>query len=348
MTVSVCMIVKNEEKLLARCLDSLKGLYDELVIVDTGSTDRTRQIAGEYTDNIYDFSWQDDFSAARNFAFSKCSCDYIYSADADEYLDETNRTRFRDLIMVLDPAVEIVQMHYYEPKLSGLLNTRSELRPKLFKRIRTFRWVDPVHESVQTEPLVFDSDIVIIHAPESLHSSRDFSIFEKAYSREGRLSKRLYSMYAIELYRNGGAEELRHGALIFSEVIDRENPDQELLIKLLIILAVNARKEGNISALLKYASRLLACDDPCSEVCLELGRYFFDQGDYKEASLWFYNATIQQSALDIHSSTDLPCRALGICYAHLSEQADGEESDRYREAAEEYERRADQFQIPEE
>ena len=56
-TVSVCMIVKNEEKVLARCLDSLKGLYEELVIVDTGSTDSTKEIAAGYTDKIYDFTW---------------------------------------------------------------------------------------------------------------------------------------------------------------------------------------------------------------------------------------------------------------------------------------------------
>ena len=87
-TVSVCMIVKNEEKVLARCLDSLAGLWEELIIVDTGSTDRTKEIAKKYTDKIYDFSWTGSFSDARNFSFSKATCDYIYSADADEELDE--------------------------------------------------------------------------------------------------------------------------------------------------------------------------------------------------------------------------------------------------------------------
>ena len=70
-TISLCMIVKNEEKLLARCLDSVAGLMDEIIIVDTGSTDRTKEIAARYTDKIYDFEWVQDFSAARNFAFSK-------------------------------------------------------------------------------------------------------------------------------------------------------------------------------------------------------------------------------------------------------------------------------------
>jgi glycosyltransferase involved in cell wall biosynthesis len=64
-TVSVAMIVKNEEKILARCLDSLSGIYDELIIVDTGSNDGTKDIAMKYTDKVYDFEWCDDFIAAR-------------------------------------------------------------------------------------------------------------------------------------------------------------------------------------------------------------------------------------------------------------------------------------------
>ena len=83
-TISVCMIVKNEEKVLAGCLDSLEGLWEELIIVDTGSTDATKEIAKKYTDKVYDFTWTGNFSDARNFSFSKASCEYIYSADADE------------------------------------------------------------------------------------------------------------------------------------------------------------------------------------------------------------------------------------------------------------------------
>ena len=75
-SVSLCMIVKNEEDVLERCLKSVAGLVDEIIIVDTGSTDRTREIATHFTNQIFDFPWQDDFSAARNEAFSHASMDY--------------------------------------------------------------------------------------------------------------------------------------------------------------------------------------------------------------------------------------------------------------------------------
>ena len=83
-TFSLCMIVKNEERILERCLSSVADLMDEIIVVDTGSEDKTKQIAAQFTDKIYDFTWTGSFSDARNFAFSKAGCDYIYSADADE------------------------------------------------------------------------------------------------------------------------------------------------------------------------------------------------------------------------------------------------------------------------
>ncbi len=80
-TISLCMIVKNEEKVIGRCLDSVQDITDEIVIVDTGSTDCTKEIVSRYTDKVYDFQWIDDFSAARNFAFSQATKSYILWLD---------------------------------------------------------------------------------------------------------------------------------------------------------------------------------------------------------------------------------------------------------------------------
>lgn len=88
------MIVKNEESVLDRCLSSVAHLVDEVIIVDTGSTDRTKEIASEYTSKVFDFDWVNDFSAARNYAAEQATGDWILVLDADEYIDEENYQEF--------------------------------------------------------------------------------------------------------------------------------------------------------------------------------------------------------------------------------------------------------------
>ena len=112
-SVSLCMIVKNEEDVLERCLESAAGLVDEIIVVDTGSTDRTREIAARFTSQVYDFPWQDDFSAARNASFSYASMDYCLWLDADDVLLDVDQAAFRTLKETLDPAVSIVMAPYH-------------------------------------------------------------------------------------------------------------------------------------------------------------------------------------------------------------------------------------------
>lgn len=89
--ISVCIIAKNEEKYIEECLRRLSAYDWEIVVTDTGSTDRTVEIAHSFTPHVYHFDWINDFSAARNFCVSKASNDYILAVDCDEYL-ETNET----------------------------------------------------------------------------------------------------------------------------------------------------------------------------------------------------------------------------------------------------------------
>jgi glycosyltransferase involved in cell wall biosynthesis len=93
-TVSLCMIVKNEEEVLGRCLDSVSDLVDEIIIMDTGSDDSTKSIASRYTELIFDFPWIDDFAAASNASFAKAGMDYIFWLDADDVLENADREKF--------------------------------------------------------------------------------------------------------------------------------------------------------------------------------------------------------------------------------------------------------------
>ncbi|MBN1593279.1 MAG: glycosyltransferase [Candidatus Coatesbacteria bacterium] len=102
-TISACLIVRDESSILNRCLSSLEGVADEIIVVDTGSVDNTKEVAARYTDKIYDFEWCDDFSAARNFANSKATGDWILTIDADEYIPEENRPLWKNALKAVDP-----------------------------------------------------------------------------------------------------------------------------------------------------------------------------------------------------------------------------------------------------
>lgn len=285
-TISVCMIVKNEEKVLARCLDSLQGIYDELIIVDTGSTDNTVEIAKKYTDKIYKFAWTNDFSEARNYSISFATSDYIYIADADEIIDSVNHKKFMDLKEKMLPQIEIVEMRYVNQLDNGTVyNYDSEYRPKLYKRLREFTFIDPVHEVVRLDPVVFESDIDIIHKPEKLHAKRDILIFEKMVNEGKTLSLRLLRMYARELLLSGSEEEFSNAAKYFKKVLNES--DNVDFIKLShIILSMNAANEKNEDALKEYAEADMDLGGS-SEICSILGAYFELCEDYDEAVYWY-------------------------------------------------------------
>ena len=319
MKFSLCMIVKNEEKVLRDCLESIKDLMDEMIIVDTGSTDKTKEIASEYTPYVYDYEWKDDFSAARNFAFSKATGDYIYSADADEYMDEENRLQFKALKKILMPEVEIVQMIYVTEQINHPTeNFAKDLRPKLFKRLREFTWIEPIHETVNTNPVVFDSDIEIRHRPQGDHSSRDFAVFEKLIAEKGALSDRLLTMYLRELYKAGTDDALEHARLFLEKMLEGTK-DKELLNRQIIAVLLKIYRQTDDAVNMLRVGLREEITIPSAEVCMELGYFFLKQEEYEEAVKWFYRAAFEcESEIDIASSGTSALFALALVYRKLA------------------------------
>ncbi len=324
-SISLCMIVKNEEKVLARCLDSVADLMDEIIIVDTGSTDRTKEIAARYTQQIYDFVWVDDFSAARNFAFSKAHMDYIYSADADEVLDEENRRRYRLLKENLLPEIEIVQMKYGNQLQFGTVyNFDEEYRPKLFKRLREFVWMEPIHESVCLDPVVYDSDIVITHLPECSHAGRDLANFRRQVQKGVRLSAHLHGMYARELFVAGSDEDFLLAEDFFADSVRDVDRGPKEFEEACCVAARAARLRGDAVAFFRYAVKLIA-GEGCSEICCEMGNFYIGQQDYEEAAVWYYNAAYESApVISRRTGNEDAFEGLIACYEAmgLPEQAD--------------------------
>ena len=135
--ISICIIAKNEEQYIGECLRRL-SLYDwEIVVVDTGSTDHTVEIARTYTPNVYHFNWIDDFSAARNYSIAQASNDYILVVDCDEYLenDDMAAHTISSLPQMISPY-QIGILDRFSP--SAELSTSGESTSVIHERIARF------------------------------------------------------------------------------------------------------------------------------------------------------------------------------------------------------------------
>jgi len=107
------MIVKNAQCTIERCLDSVRHIVDEMNIIDTGSTDRTKDIVQNYTSRIFDFPWCDHFANARNFSFQQATKEYILWLDADDIMTKENQHKLLLLKQSLYPTVDTVTMDHY-------------------------------------------------------------------------------------------------------------------------------------------------------------------------------------------------------------------------------------------
>ncbi|RED57597.1 glycosyltransferase family 2 protein [Cohnella lupini] len=148
--ISVCMIVKNEEAVLNRCLQSISALVDEIIVVDTGSSDATKAIALKFTNHVYDFVWINDFSAARNEALKYATGRFILTLDADEYMDEANLSLLRDSLSKVEPRTDtLYQLKVVNYKGRNQPTTEEPIF-RVFANYSNISYVRPIHEQPKT------------------------------------------------------------------------------------------------------------------------------------------------------------------------------------------------------
>lgn len=177
--LSACLIVKNEERFLPGCLAALTGLADEVVVVDTGSTDATIAIAKEFGASVHHFSWSDDFSAARNASLAHATGRFVLYVDADEEVMAEDREPLRRALA--SDAYDAIFLRIVSP-LFGSDKSSVDVYPRAFRRYPDVRFQYRIHEQIwpslaRHAPRVFDSPLRILHhgytqSPEKLDNKR--------------------------------------------------------------------------------------------------------------------------------------------------------------------------------
>lgn len=214
-SLSLSMIVKDEADYLARCLDSVIDCVDEIVIVDTGSSDQTLAIAQEYKARIYHFDWQNDFSAARNFSLQQCRSDWVLVLDADEYLDANGRSALKAYLQtdLKSPGVtEVKRLHYNDQ--GQIFNVN--LLQRLFSRHAEISFWRPFHECLRYPADTLEQKL---HALQLHHDGYRLSVVQQRSKRqrdqvylENLIDKQpdepVWQAYLADLYFSEGDYEL--------------------------------------------------------------------------------------------------------------------------------------------
>jgi tetratricopeptide (TPR) repeat protein/ubiquinone/menaquinone biosynthesis C-methylase UbiE len=171
-SLSLCMIVRDEEKLLGRCLQSVEGIVDELIVVDTGSRDKTVAIAESFGARVFHYTWQDDFASARNHSLYQATAQWILILDADEMATESFRQHIRPFLLTSDASVVqcVLEDHYDRSVI---------LEPifRLFRNIPGVHYVRSYHEMLNFRTVKTDQALRAAYRP-------DLLLFHDGYLRE--------------------------------------------------------------------------------------------------------------------------------------------------------------------
>ncbi|HEX9653139.1 MAG TPA: glycosyltransferase, partial [bacterium] len=162
-TLSVCLIVKNEERHLANCLRSVQAIADQIVVVDTGSQDNTVAIATQFGAKIYHYAWQKDFAAARNFANEQATGDWILQLDADEELFVEDQYKVREIIHRDDCSGAYLALHNRVSSSFGESKPTIHYLVRLYKNRPDFYYENAIHEILKISGEVKPVDINILH-----------------------------------------------------------------------------------------------------------------------------------------------------------------------------------------
>ena len=331
-TLSVALIVKNEEEHLARTLESLASCYDELVVVDTGSTDRTKEIAESFGAKVYDLALDPfRFDEARNFSFSKCTKDWILWIDADDRLENPENVR-----KVIDAATAEVDAYFavynYAFDQRGLCVARHE-KERLVRNNGSLTWLGVLHEAmVQTRSVQLrKTDAFAVSHEKDMagfdrSSQRNYDIVKRTVDEEGEEEtdpRNLLSLANACLGLRQYAEAIPY----YDAFTRRSGWDSEIFVAL-HRMAMCYRESGMFEEAVECDLRAVECDPAIRDSYIGIGQTYMEAKKWLKAEHWLKLsfAPGNQKKAVIHNPAEYsfnPWWFLGHVYANLCAEGKG-------------------------
>ncbi len=312
------MIVKDEETTLGRILEAAKEFADEIIIVDTGPSDRTVEISKKYTDKVFFFPWVNDFSKARNFSLEKATMDYIMWLDADDYIDDDNVQKIKNMKKT-DLYADVYMFKYRTFSDSEYSCNIEFWRERLLKRSRNYRFEGAVHEAVSLNGSIVYQDVVIEHRKQKVPvPERNLKIYRLIEKEGKKLFPRDVYYYARELYYNGYFDEAK---MRFEEFLNSGGSDYDK-VEGYILLCDCLLKQGKNDEAEEVIFTALKKYPPYPEVFCKAGEVFFTKGEYEKAAAYYRAAETAEQKDHGFIREDykdfIPCLMLTVIYFKLA------------------------------
>jgi glycosyltransferase involved in cell wall biosynthesis len=311
-TLSLALIVKNEAQVLPRLLDTVT-FADEIIICDTGSTDETVAIAEKYGAKVCHFDWCDDFAAARNYAFSQASGDYIMWLDADDIVLPADAEKIKVWKTKLD-NIDTLMCKYVLSEDGSVWFYRE----RILRNCPLARWSGRIHEAITLFGNIVRCDVEIHHRPIAAHTARNVHIYRQMLKDGQQLNARETYYYARELYYSG----FYTAALkLFRKFLRMKGSAIDIVEALKIMYFIYIKKKDTDKALwcayesFKYG-RMRA------DMCCVIADVYVGRGELQRAIDFYLTALICDNVegfFNADSSKFVPYMQLCMCYSRLGD-----------------------------
>ena len=325
-TLSLCVICKNEEKNIQNLLESVKGdLFDEVVITDTGSSDRTIDILAEYKTSkkfknfkIEHFAWVDDFSAARNYSFSKATSDYIMWLDSDDTILPEDYKKLKNLKNNLsDSPIWLCKYEYAHDEFGKSIC--SFYRERIVKRDLNLKWQEPIHEYLPLSAKYTKTDIEVHHYKIHVSSQRNINLLEKIVEKNPNSARNVF--YLGKEYFDCGITDKGYETL--SRFVDMPDAWNENKFSAYVRMSIYRKNRKEFVDAFHHAHQAIEVDPLKAEAYCLLGDLCMEQRNLQRAIHWYTvaaNMGRSEESLDVVEPkyhTWLPNLQLCLIYNEL-------------------------------
>ena len=312
-TLSLCMIVKDEEEHLPNALNSIKDAVDEIIIVDTGSTDNTIEIARSFGAKVYHYEWNNNFASARNEALKYATCDWILSMDADDEMNADDIRRLKEVLSETDAlgfAIPIFSEIY--DRQTNMKNTTVNYLVRIFKNDPQIRFSRRIHEFVDQSIYDIGGKIEILEIPVFHRGYIDVEILNKKLERNKRLLEVALEenpedhsllVYMGKTYMEENeldkAEEYYRRAINIVETSNKRYASLFFLQTAYIDLGNLLVQKERFEEAIEYFNKAIAIDPNFPDTYYHIGMAYYNKGRFEEA----YNMFRKVFEVNIEKST---------------------------------------------